>query len=105
MLVALTVPVVVGGAGLVPKAYFSACFLISSRRQVHSALVVILVPSSFVNGSGSLAMVGNDPEAGRAATVQFDPVSSVVAPPEVPPVPVLPPPPLPPPPAPPVPDA
>src|SRR5580698_3462991 len=78
MLVLVTVPVTVGGAGLVPKAYSSACFRISSRRQVHSALVVISVPSSFLNGSGSKAMDGRPLALGSAATVQLAPSSSDV---------------------------
>src|SRR5580698_6389735 len=76
MLVLVTVPVTVGGAGLVPKAYSSACFRISSRRQVHSALVVISVPSSFLNGSGSRAIDGRPVALGSAAIVQLAPSSS-----------------------------
>src|SRR5580704_566379 len=76
MLEAVTVPVTVGGGGLVPKAYISACLRISSRRQVHSALVVISVPSSFLNGSGSRAIDGSPVALGSAATVQLAPSSS-----------------------------
>src|SRR6185437_276733 len=78
MLVLVTVPVTVGGGGLVPRAYISACLRISSRRQVQSALAVISVPSSFLNGSGSRAIDGSPVAPGSAVTVQLAPSSSDV---------------------------
>ncbi len=37
------------------------------------------VPSSFVKGSGSLALVGSEPASGRAGTAQSAPSSSTPA--------------------------
>src|SRR3954468_16643544 len=71
MLVFVMVPVTLCGcAGFSPYAYFSACFRISACRQCQSALLEIRVPSSFLNGSGSLAIAGSAAESGSAATVQ-----------------------------------
>src|SRR5438046_3021057 len=77
MFVLETVPLTISGfGGLVPQTYFSACRLISSRRQRHSDLAAKRVPSSFLNGSGSLALAVSEPESGRLATVQSAPSSS-----------------------------
>jgi hypothetical protein len=66
-------PVVVGSAPFAPYAYFSANFRISSFRHVQSLFFVIRVPSSFLNGSGSLSSGVADP--GRV-TLQLAPSSS-----------------------------
>src|SRR5689334_20601484 len=71
-----TVPVTLDGfAGLSPYTKRSASRLISSRRQRQSALVVIRVPSSFLNGSGIRVLVDKDPSLGRV-TGQSAPSSS-----------------------------
>src|SRR5690348_6761415 len=55
--------------------YCSDSFLISSRRQVHWDVEVMRVPSSFLKGSGSLALEVSEP--GRD-TAQPAPSSSTV---------------------------
>src|SRR5690606_26172394 len=47
-----------------------ACCRISSRRQSHSLLSVMRVPSIFVNGSGSLEFGLSESTLGMAGTVQ-----------------------------------
>src|SRR5688572_323343 len=49
---------------------------ISSRRHSHSLLSAMRVPSSFVNGSGSLAFAVSEPAAGSSDTLQDAPGSS-----------------------------
>lgn len=75
-----TVPVTVAGlAGFSPKTNFSASSLISARRQRQSDLAVMVVPFSFLKGSGSLALVGSEPRSGRPDTGQSTPSSSTAA--------------------------
>src|SRR5262245_47029936 len=62
-----------GGSGLTPISYSSRSFLISLRRQVHSAFVVMSAPSCFANGLGRLAL---SPPYAPAATSQHAPVFS-----------------------------
>ena len=93
MLVLLTVPVTLlaAGIGLSPQMNVNACLRISSRRQRHSALVVMRVPSIFVKGSGSFALAVSEPTDGIGPTGHPAPGSSTwphgPAPPE-PPAPV-----------------
>ena len=78
MLVLLTVPVTLlaAGIGLSPQMNVNACLRISSRRQRHSALVVMRVPSIFLKGSGSFALAVSEPTAGIGPTVHPAPGSS-----------------------------
>jgi hypothetical protein len=43
---------VLGFPGFAPASYFSRIALISARRQRHSALLVMMVPSAISNGFG-----------------------------------------------------
>src|SRR4051794_40319945 len=77
MLVLVTVPVTLcGRAGFSPYTNFSDSFLISSRRQIQSPVAVMRAPSSFLNGSGSLALAGSEPASGRPGSEQLAPSSS-----------------------------
>lgn len=67
-----TVPVTVAGfGGLSPSSHFANISFISFARQGHCALVVILVPSAAVNGSGIFAFVAAVKPLGRPAHVVF----------------------------------
>src|SRR6478609_4487205 len=54
------------------------CCRISSRRQAHSLLSVMRVPSIFVKGSGSFASALSEPTAGMGPTVHPTPGSSTL---------------------------
>ena len=71
MEVLLTVPVTISGLpGLGPWMYFSTIFFSSARRQRQSDFLLIFVPSSLANRSGSwLAMF----TSAGSATVQSSP--------------------------------
>src|SRR5690349_15483032 len=79
MVVEDTVPETVAGlTGFSPYTNFSASFLISARRQRQSSRVLMRVPFSRVNGSGSLVIVGSAPASGSAGTAHPAPSSSTV---------------------------
>src|SRR5262245_17895239 len=75
--------------------YFSACSRISCRRQCHSLFLVMRVPSSLTNGSGSLLILGSADGSINAGTSQsaleFSTSPEPPEPLEPPPVPAPPP--------------
>jgi hypothetical protein len=61
--------------GITPSSYCWNKWLISSRRHIHSLLVVIREPPKDVNGSGSFELVG---KGGLGGSVEHVPVLGCV---------------------------